>query len=53
MKEEKRRVKMAAIAGANCAVKYLEENPRAHSTEVLQHVSESLNEILANIDNPL
>jgi hypothetical protein len=50
MEDEDKRLKMAVIAGAAQAYRYKEENPRATEQEVIQHVSDSSNEILENID---
>ncbi len=53
MQDEEKRMKMAVIAGASFAFKYKEKHPRAQESEVIQHITESVTDILGNIDNPL
>lgn len=48
--EEEKRLKMAAISGASRALRYKEENPRASEQEVIQHISDSLSDIIDRID---
>ncbi len=49
MKKEDSFTKMALIAGAAYALKYLQKTKRATPREALQHVSKSMPEILRNI----
>ena len=50
MKEEEDRMVMAVIAGAAHGIRYKEKNPRASEEEVIQHITETAKDILANID---
>lgn len=52
-KDENKQLRMAIIAGASHALRYKDQNPRAHSDEIIQHVTENVAEILSNIDDPL
>lgn len=45
-----KRLKIAIIAGAAAAAKYLKENKSATSEEAISYVNKKINEILANID---
>ncbi|MBI2451918.1 hypothetical protein HYV50_02450 [Candidatus Pacearchaeota archaeon] len=46
---EEERLKLAVISGASQAVKYKEKNPRATSSEIIQHVTDKVEEILEKI----
>jgi len=50
MKEDKK-LKLAIIAGAAAAAKYLKNHNKATPDEAISHVSENINSILTNIDN--
>lgn len=52
MDEEKRVIQMAVIAGASHALKYKNKHWKAEDGEILQHINEKMEEILAKIDNP-
>lgn len=43
-------LKMAIVAGAACALKYKEENPKADESDVMSHVTRSIREIISKID---
>jgi len=49
MDEERNTLKLIAISGAAHAIRYKEENPRAHESEVIQHVTDKVDDILAKI----
>ena len=51
--EDQKRIRMAVIAGAAHATKFKEKNWKATEAEIIQHVSDSVDEILEKIDNPL
>ncbi len=53
MEEETKKMKMAVISGASSAIRFKELNPRASETEVIQHVTEKVDEIIENIDEEL
>ncbi len=53
MEEEDKRLKMAVIAGASQAIRYKEKNKYATESEIIQHISDNVKEILEKIDNPL
>lgn len=48
--EEKYKLKMAVISGASHAIKFKERKPRATESEVLQHITDQIDEILKKID---
>ena len=48
--EEKKRMKMAIIAGASHAIKFKEKNPEANEETILQHITKEAGKILSNID---
>lgn len=52
MDQETYKLNMAVIAGASEALKFLEENPKAFSRDVLQHVTNNAEQILKKIDSP-
>lgn len=52
MEEGSKRLKMAVIAGAAEAAKFKEKNWKATQEQVIQHVTDKVDEILNNIDNP-
>ena len=43
-------IKMAIIAGASAALNYQARNPRATESEILQHVSKRIRELVRNIE---
>lgn len=49
--EEKKRMKMAIIAGASHALKFKEKNSEASEETILQHITKEAGKILENIDN--
>jgi len=49
--DEKKRMKMAIIAGASHAMKFKMQNPGATDEQVLQHISKEAGNILKNIDD--
>jgi hypothetical protein len=51
MKEDNK-IKMAVIAGASHALRYLQKNPRAQEHEILQHISANVDDIVQHVDNP-
>lgn len=48
---EEYKIKMAVIAGASHALKFKEKNIRATDSEVIQHVSASVDQIIRKIMN--
>lgn len=48
--KDERKIKMAIIAGASEAMKFKERNLRATDSEVLQHVTQRLRELVRNIE---
>ncbi|NCO11134.1 hypothetical protein GW924_00825 [Candidatus Pacearchaeota archaeon] len=50
--EEEKRLKMAVIAGAAEAAKFKDKNWKASQEDVIRHITEKVDEILKNIDNP-
>ncbi len=50
MAKEDQKIRVAIIAGATQAIKYLEQNKRATHDEALRHVANNTQEILRNID---
>ncbi len=53
MADETKQLKMAVIAGASHALKFKDKNWRATEEEVLQYISEHIDEIVAHMDNPI
>ncbi len=53
MEGEEKRLKMAIIAGAAHAVRYMGRHPRAEEQEVIRHIAENVQDILQKIDDPL
>jgi len=49
--EEKKRMKMAIIAGASNALKYKEKKPNATESEVINDIMHNINEILLKIED--
>ena len=47
---ERDKVKMAIIAGASYALKYLENNQGASESQVMGHVSNNLGRIISDIE---
>ncbi len=47
---EKQTLKMAIVAGAANALKYLEEHPKAPESEVMGHVTKNIDRIIDGID---
>ncbi len=50
MAKEDHKIKIAIIAGATQAIKYLEQNRHSTHDEALRHVANNTQEILNNID---
>lgn len=50
MGKEDSKLKLAIIAGATQAIKYLEQNKRATYDEALRHVANNTQEALSKID---
>lgn len=50
MIDEKKRLKMALIAGAAHALKYKIKHPSSSDEEIIQYVSRESNEILEKLD---
>jgi hypothetical protein len=48
--DEKKRLKMAIIAGAASAAKYMKNNRNSTSDEAIRHVTKEINQIAENID---
>jgi hypothetical protein len=48
---EEYKIKMAVIAGASHALKFKEKNLRATDSEVIQHVSANVDQIIQRIMN--
>ena len=44
------KLKVAIIAGASAAVKYSHKNQRATPEEIIQHVTDTIEEILSKVD---
>lgn len=53
MNMDEKRMKVAILAGAAHAMRYKEKNQFAQANEVLQHISENMDIILDNIDDPM
>ena len=47
---EKSKLKIAIIAGASSAMSYKEKNPSASESEVINHVTKNIKEILEKIE---
>ena len=47
---DEKKIKMAVIAGASEALNYQMKNPRATESEILQHVSKRIRELVRNIE---
>jgi len=47
---KKETLKMAIIAGAAKALKYIEEHPKAMESEVMNHVTRNIDRIIDGID---
>lgn len=52
MEDDKKRLKMAIIAGAAEASRFKQKNWKATEDQVIQHVTENVDEILSRIDDP-
>jgi len=48
--EEKKRIKMAVIAGASSALSYKGKKPSATESEIINHITRNINEIIEKID---
>ncbi len=48
--DEKKKLKMAIIAGASEAMKYKNEHPSATTEEVIRHVSSQSSEVVSKIN---
>ena len=46
----KQTLKMAIIAGASYALKYMEEHPKATESEAMGHVTRNINKIIDGLD---
>lgn len=53
MESEEKRLRMAIIAGAAEAARYLKKDWKASEEEVIQHVTDNVKDILEKIDDPL
>jgi hypothetical protein len=51
--EEKRVRKMIAISAAAKAIRYKEKNPSASEQDVIQYVTDNVDDILEKVDEPL
>ena len=51
MKKEDYKIKMAVIAGASHALDYKDKHIRATSEEILQNITDEIDEILKHIEN--
>jgi hypothetical protein len=47
---DRKRMKMAIIAGASHAIKFREQNPEANGDQIIQHITKNAENILKNID---
>lgn len=52
MVKEEQRLRLAIIAGATHAIKYLEQHKRATHDEAIRHVVNTAPDILTHIDEP-
>ncbi len=52
MAKEDQKIRVAIIAGANHAIKYLQQNRHSTHDEALRHVINNAKEILSEIDDP-
>ena len=52
-KEEITVRKMIAISAAAKAIRYKEKNPKASEEEVIRYITNNVDEILENVDEPL
>jgi hypothetical protein len=50
MEEDKKGIKMAIISGAAHAIRYKEKHPRATESDVIQHVTDEVENILEKIE---
>ena len=50
MEEEKKKMKLALIAGASAAAKFMRENRMSTPDEAVRHVSKEADKIVDNID---
>ena len=53
MDENNKKIRMAIIAGAARAIRFKMKNFRATENEVIQHITDSMDEILEKIDEEL
>lgn len=53
MEEVNKQTKMAVISGAAHALRYKDEHPRALEQEIMQHITDTAEEILSKIDEEL
>ena len=49
--DREKKLKIAIIAGASAAAKYLKNDKNATSEEVIRHVNKEIDNILSNIDD--
>ncbi len=53
MAKDDQKIRVAIIAGATYAIKYLQQNRHSTHDEALRHVVNNTKEILAEVDDPL
>jgi len=54
MEEEEKRVrKMIAISASAKAIRFKEKNPKASEEEVIQYITNNVDEIIDKVDEPL
>ena len=47
---ERDKVKMAIIAGASYALEYMQRNPGASESQIMDHVSKNMGRIISDIE---
>ncbi len=52
MTKEDQKIRVAIIAGASHAIKYLQQNKGATHEEALRHIVNNTKEILSEVDDP-
>ena len=53
MKEEKKKLKLAVIAGASRAISYKEKRPSATESEIIRDITSNMNDIIDQIDEDI
>ncbi len=53
MSADENKVRMAIIAGAAKATQFINKKRNVTEAEVIKHISDNMDEILKNIDNPI